>query len=72
MEGSQKMSREERRMYRQKIAIQHLCGIGALIACVVIVLVAMTGVHGYERDISPILPLSALGVFLLTTKKEVF
>lgn len=66
-----RMTRNERAMYRRKMIEQRLMGLGMLAICVFIVAMALTGTTIKDRDVTPVILLAPLSIWLLSTRKVV-
>lgn len=57
--------------YKRKIFKQRLCGLGIIMICALIILVASRGVNIEDRDCAAVLLLLPLGVYTLLTRRVV-
>lgn len=58
-----------RQLYRRKLIIQKLYGLGFIAISVMILLLASTGISFEDRDATAVLFTAPLGIYLLFTRK---
>ncbi len=63
------MNRTSKVRRSRQLFIQKLVGVGLLLLSLLIVLAALSGTNDADRDVTPILLLAPLGVFLVFTKR---
>lgn len=58
----------KKRAYRKKLIMQKVMGLVLLLICGVVIMMASTGANSADKDVTPILILVPLGLYLVFTK----
>lgn len=58
----------KKRAYRKKLIMQKIMGLVLLLICGVVIMMASTGANSADKDVTPILILVPLGLYLVFTK----
>lgn len=58
----------KKRAYRKKLIMQKVMGLLLLLICGVVIMMASTGANSADKDVTPILILVPLGLYLVFTK----
>ena len=58
----------KKRAYRKKLIMQKVMGLVLLLICGVVIMMASTGANFADKDVTPILILVPLGLYLVFTK----
>lgn len=58
----------KKRAYRKKLIMQKIMGLVLLLICGVVIMMASTGANSADKDVTPILILVPLGLYLFFTK----
>lgn len=61
----------KKRAYRKKLIMQKVMGLLLLLICGVVIMMASTGVNSADKDVTPILILVPLGLYLVFTKRVI-
>ncbi len=65
------MTKKQRRIYRRKMVMQKLMGLGLLVCCVLILWLCSAGAIPEEQDATALVLLFPLALYMLLTKKIV-
>lgn len=61
----------KKRAYRKKLIMQKIMGLVLLLICGVFIMMASTGANSADKDVTPILILGPLGLYLFFTKRVI-
>lgn len=61
----------KKRAYRKKLIMQKIMGLVLLMICGVVIMMASTGANSADKDVTPILILVPLGLYLVFTKRVI-
>lgn len=61
----------KKRAYRKKLIMQKIMGLVLLLICGVVIMMASTGANSADKDVTPILILVPLGLYLVFTKSVI-
>lgn len=61
----------KKRAYRKKLIMQKVMGLVLLLICGVVIMMATTGANPEDKDVTPILILVPLGLYLVFTKRVI-
>lgn len=61
----------KKRAYRKKLIMQKVMGLVLLLICGVVIMTASTGANSADKDVTPILILVPLGLYLVFTKRVI-
>ena len=69
--GKRYMTKKQRRIYRRKMVMQKLMGLGLLACCGVLLWMCSTGTTMADRDGTAVVLLAPLALYMLFTKEIV-
>ncbi len=69
--GKRYMTKKQRRIYRRKMVMQKLMGLGLLVCCVLILCLCSASAMPKDQDATALVLLFPLALYMLLTKKIV-